>query len=90
MRVLGDLSDELRRSIDFYTSQSPGSDVVQLLIAGPGACIGQLNEFFSQRLGIAANAVDPLTVIGISVDTDISIQDRMAMSISLGLGLREI
>ncbi|MFM7886892.1 MAG: type IV pilus assembly protein PilM [Pseudanabaena sp.] len=90
MRVVGDLSDELRRSIDFYTSQSPGSDVVHLLIAGPGACIGQLNEFFSQRLGIAASAIDPLTVIGISVDEDIPIQDRMAMSVSLGLGLREV
>jgi type IV pilus assembly protein PilM len=90
MRVVGDLSDELRRSIDFYTSQSPGSDVVQLLIAGPGACIGQLNEFFSQRLGIAAIAVDPLTAIGVTVDGDIPIQERMAMSVALGLGLREV
>ncbi|PZO36005.1 MAG: pilus assembly protein PilM [Pseudanabaena frigida] len=90
MRVVGDLSDELRRSIDFYTSQSPGSDVVQLLIAGPGACIGQLNEFFSQRLGIAASAVDPLTAMGVSFDGDIPMHDRMAMSVSLGLGLREV
>lgn len=90
MRVVGDLSDELRRSIDFYTSQSPGSDVVQLLIAGPGACIGQLNEFFSQRLGIAAIAVDPLTAIGVAVDGDIPIEERMAMSVALGLGLREV
>ncbi len=90
MRVVGDLSDELRRSIDFYTSQSPGSDVVQLLIAGPGACIGQLNEFFSQRLGIAASAIDPLTAMGVTVDGDIPIHDRMAMSVSLGLGLREV
>ncbi|MBD2319529.1 type IV pilus biogenesis protein PilM [Phormidium tenue] len=90
MRVVGDLSDELRRSIDFYTSQSPGSDVVQLLIAGPGACIGQLNEFFSQRLGIAAVAVDPLTAVGVTVDGDIPIEERMAMSVALGLGLREV
>jgi type IV pilus assembly protein PilM len=90
MRVVGDLSDELRRSIDFYTSQSPGSDVVQLLIAGPGACIGQLNEFFSQRLGIAAIAVDPLTAVGVTVDTDIPMQERMAMSVALGLSLREV
>ena len=90
MRVVGDLSDELRRSIDFYTSQSPGSDVVQLLIAGPGACIGQLNEFFSQRLGIAAVAVDQLTAVGVTVDGDIPIEERMAMSVALGLGLREV
>jgi type IV pilus assembly protein PilM len=90
MRVVGDLSDELRRSIDFYTSQSPGSDVVQLLIAGPGACIGQLNEFFSQRLGVAAMAVDPIEAIGITVDGDIPIEERMCLSVALGLGLREV
>ncbi|HBC43866.1 MAG TPA: pilus assembly protein PilM [Pseudanabaena sp.] len=90
IRVVGDLSDELSRSIDFYTSQSPGSDVVQLLVTGPGACIGQLNEFFIQRLGIDTSVIDPLTTIGISVDEDIPIQDRMAMSVSLGLGLREV
>lgn len=90
MRVVGDLSDELRRSIDFYTSQSPGSDVVQLLIAGPGACIGQLNEFFSQRLGIAASAVDPIATMGITIDGEIPIQDRMSLSVVLGLGLREV
>ncbi len=90
MRAIGDLSDELRRSIDFYTSQSPGSDVVQLLIAGPGACIGQLNEFFSQRLGIAAIAVDPLTAVGVTVDGDMPIHERMALSVAIGLGLREV
>lgn len=90
MRVVGDLSDELRRSIDFYTSQSPGSDVVQLLIAGPGACIGQLNEFFSQRLGIAAAAIDPLMAVGVTVDGEMPIQERMALSVALGLGLREV
>ncbi|MCA6575726.1 MAG: type IV pilus assembly protein PilM [Pseudanabaena sp. M38BS1SP1A06MG] len=90
IRVVSDLSDELSRSIDFFTSQSPGSDVVQLLVTGPGACIGQLNEFFIQKLGINTSVIDPLTTIGISVDEDIPIQDRMAMSVSLGLGLREV
>jgi type IV pilus assembly protein PilM len=90
MRMVGDLSDELRRSIDFYTSQYPGSDVVQLLIAGPGACIGQLDEFFSQRLGIAAITVDPLSTIGVNVNEDIPMHERMALSVALGLGLREV
>ncbi len=89
LRVLGDLADELRRSIDFHTSQTPGSDVVQLLIVGPGACIGNLDEFFRQRLGIAAEQVDPLIALAIKSDKEIPIQDRLALSIALGLGVRE-
>ncbi len=88
-RVLGDLADELRRSIDFHTSQNAGSDVIQLLIVGPGACIGELSEFFSQRLGIAASQVDPIESLSISSDVEISRQDRMGMSIVLGLSVRE-
>jgi type IV pilus assembly protein PilM len=89
LRVVGDLADELRRSIDFYTSQASGSDIVQLLLAGPGACIGQLNEFFSQRLGIAAMPVDPLSSLSVSTDKDISFEERVGLSVALGLGIRE-
>jgi type IV pilus assembly protein PilM len=89
LRVLGDLADELRRSIDFHTSQTQGSDVVQLLIVGPGACIGNLDEFFRQRLGIAAEQVDPINALSIKSDKEIPIQDRLALSIALGLGVRE-
>jgi type IV pilus assembly protein PilM len=89
LRVLGDLADELRRSIDFHTSQTAGSDVVQLLLIGPGACIGQLNEFFGQRLGIAAMPVDPIAALSISSDQEISSPERLGLSVALGLGIRE-
>ncbi|WP_338038311.1 type IV pilus assembly protein PilM [Neosynechococcus sphagnicola] len=45
MRVLGELADELRRSIDFYLNQGENLEVAQLLLAGPGASIGQLDDF---------------------------------------------
>ncbi len=88
-RVLGDLADELRRSIDFHTSQNAGSDVIQLFIVGPGACIGELGEFFSQRLGISASQVDPMEALSISSDIEIPKHERMGMSIVLGLSVRE-
>jgi type IV pilus assembly protein PilM len=90
LRVLSDLGDELRRSIDFYTSQTPGADVTQLLIGGPGAAIDQLDEFFSQRLGITANQVDPLVALSVTVDREYSRGERMSMAVVLGLGLREV
>ena len=37
------------RSIDFYLNQGDEMEVAQLLLAGPGASIGQLDEFFAQR-----------------------------------------
>ncbi|MCA1903479.1 MAG: type IV pilus assembly protein PilM [Cyanobacteria bacterium KgW148] len=90
LRVLSDLGDELRRSIDFYTSQTVGADVTQILIGGPGAAIDQLDEFFSQRLGITANQVDPLVALSVTSDRDYSRGERMSMAVVLGLGLREV
>ena len=58
LRVLGELSDELRRSIDFYLNQGDEMEVAQLLLAGPGASIGQLDEFFAQRLSLPASQID--------------------------------
>ncbi|MFN3362116.1 MAG: type IV pilus biogenesis protein PilM [Pseudanabaenaceae cyanobacterium] len=90
LRVLSDLADELRRSIDFYTSQTVGADVVQVLVSGPGAAIEQLDEFFSQRLGITASQVDPLNALSVTPDQEYSKGVRMSMAIVLGLGLREV
>jgi type IV pilus assembly protein PilM len=90
LRVVGDLADELRRSIDFYTNQSSGSDVAQIFLVGPGACINQLDDYLSQRLGIEAEPIDPLSALSVSVDRELSMEERYGMSIALGLGVREV
>ena len=51
VRVLGELTDELRRSIDFYLNQSENLEVAQIFLAGPGGGLQQIDEFFTQRLG---------------------------------------
>lgn len=89
LRVLGDLADELRRSIDFYLNQDENLEVAQLLIAGPGACLGQLDEFFSQRLSLPASQIDPLSNSSIEVGDEIEDIQRPSMGVVLGLGLRE-
>lgn len=90
LRVLGELSDELRRSIDFYLNQGEDMEVVQLLLAGPGSVIGSLDEFFTQRLGIAASVIDPVDSLAIQMETDLSPAQRSGLATVLGLGLREI
>ena len=89
LRILGELADELRRSIDFYLNQGNNLEVAQLLLAGPGGSIGQLDEFFSQRLSLPASQVDPVGAISLETDQEISPVQRPSLGVVLGLGLRE-
>lgn len=90
LRVLGELSDELRRSIDFYLNQGEDMEVAQLLLAGAGSAIGNIDEFFAQRLGLPTSAIDPLESLAIEVEEDLSPEQRSGLATVLGLGLREI
>lgn len=88
IKVLSDLADELRRSVDFYINQSDGLEIAQLLLTGPGAAIGQLDEFFMQRLAMPATQIDPINTLALEVDQDISPEQRASLGVAIGLGLR--
>ncbi|MGK7945657.1 MAG: type IV pilus assembly protein PilM [Microcystaceae cyanobacterium] len=90
MRVLGELTDELRRSINFYLNQSEDLEVVQLLLAGPGGGIVQLDEYLTQRLSLPTMQVDPVTALSIESDEEIPAVQRPGLGTVLGLGLREV
>ena len=90
MRVLGELADELRRSIDFYLNQSNNLEVAQLLLAGPGGGIGQLDEFFTARLSLPTTQVDPVAALSLEVSEEIAPVQRPGLGVVLGLGLREV
>lgn len=89
LRILGELADELRRSIDFYLNQGENLEVAQLLVAGPGASIGRLDEFFTQRLSLPCSPIDPVSTMGLEVTEDIPDSMRPGLGVILGLGLRE-
>ena len=89
LRILGELSDELRRSIDFYTNQGENLEVAQLLLAGPGAAIGQIDEFFTQRLSLPCSLIDPVEILSLETTADIPASLRPGLGVVLGLGLRE-
>jgi type IV pilus assembly protein PilM len=90
LRVLGELSDELRRSIDFYLNQGEDMEVAQLLLAGPGASIGQLDEFLAQRLSLPASQIDPISALSLEVAEEIPEGQRAGLATVIGLGLREV
>jgi type IV pilus assembly protein PilM len=90
IRVLNELTDELKRSINFYLNQSEDLEVVQLLLAGPGGGLTQLDQYLTQRLGIATTQLDPLGVLALGGEHDIPSVQRPGLGTVLGLGLREI
>jgi len=90
IRVLGELADELRRSIDFYLNQGENQEVAQLLLAGPGGGLGQLDEFFSQRLNIVTTQVDPVEALSLEIGEEVSPIERAGLGVVLGLGMREV
>ncbi len=91
LRVLGELTDELRRSIDFYLNQSENLEVAQILLAGPGGGLQQLDEFFTQRLSLPTTQIDPIGALSLEVDIDKYPQvQRSGLAIVLGLGMREV
>jgi type IV pilus assembly protein PilM len=91
LRVMGELIDELRRSLDFYLSQSENLEVAQILLAGPGGGLVNLDEFFQQRVNIPTIQIDPVAALSLEVDEKkIPLGQRPGLGIVLGLGMREI
>ena len=89
-KVLAELADEVRRSIDFYLNQFEDLEVAQLLLTGSGAAIGQIDDFFMQRLSLPASKVDPIEILALETEIEIPPEQRCGLGIVLGLGLREV
>lgn len=90
LRVLAELTEELRRSINFYVNQPNEVEVAQLLLAGPGSAIGQLDEYFTQKLSLATIKVDPIAALPLVVDQEINAVERAGLGTVIGLGMRSI
>ncbi|MEL6930748.1 MAG: type IV pilus assembly protein PilM [Cyanobacteria bacterium J06600_6] len=89
LKILGELTEELSRSINFYINQSEDLEIAQLLLAGPGAGISQVDEFFTQKLNLPTVKVDPIATLGLDTSQDIAQRHRPGLGIVLGLGMRD-
>jgi type IV pilus assembly protein PilM len=91
MRVLGELTDELRRSVDFYLNQAENLEVAQIILAGPGGGLDNLTEFFTQRLSLPTIQLDPVQALSLQIDeAKYPSLQRSGLGIVLGLGMREV
>ena len=89
LKIVGELSEELSRSINFYINQSEDLEIAQLLLAGPGAGISQIDEFFTRKLNLPTMKVDPIAALALDVSQNISPKDCPSLGIVLGLSMRE-
>ena len=89
LKILGELTEELSRSINFYINQSEDLEIAQLLLAGPGAGIKQVDEFFTQKLNLPTMKIDPIAALGVDLSQEIAPRHRPGLGIVLGLGIRE-
>jgi type IV pilus assembly protein PilM len=89
LKVLGELTEELSRSINFYINQSEDLEIAQLLLAGPGGGINQVDEFFTQKLNLPTMKIDPIASLALETSQDIAPKHRPGLGIVLGLGMRE-
>jgi type IV pilus assembly protein PilM len=88
-RVLGELTDEVRRSIDYYLDQSEDLEVVQMLLAGPGAGIGEIDRFFNQSINLPTTPIDPVEALSLETSEEIILPQRPGLGTVLGLALKE-
>ncbi len=59
------------------------------MLAGPGAGIKQVDEFFTQKLNLPTIKVDPIATLGLDLSQEIAPRHRPGLGIVLGLGMRE-
>lgn len=58
--IFSDVADELSKSLDFYRSQVGDVKVDQIILAGPGCMVPQLDQYFFNKLNIKTVVCDPM------------------------------
>jgi type IV pilus assembly protein PilM len=88
--TLGNLTNEVRRSIQFFENQPNGKPVQRVAIGGGSANLKNLDQYLARELALSVEIVDPLRSISIGGDVDKRKLERARslLGVSVGLGLR--
>ena len=89
--VLGNLTNEVRRSIQFYENQPNGKPVQRLAMGGGMSMMKNLDQYLSGELGLQVEVIDPLRSITVpKKDSDRKRLEavRPLLGVAVGLGLR--
>ncbi|MEM6445794.1 MAG: type IV pilus assembly protein PilM [Cyanobacteria bacterium J06642_2] len=88
-RVLTELAEEIQRSIDFYANQENSATVSQILLAGSGTIVRQIDLFFSQQLNLTVQLANPLSGVTLPASVEVPEERQAAVGVAIGLGMRE-
>jgi type IV pilus assembly protein PilM len=58
--IFGDIADELSKSLEFYRSQVGDVKMDQIILAGPGCMVPNLDQFFMNKLNVRTVISDPM------------------------------
>ncbi len=84
------LATEIPRTTNYYRSQHNGNAPKRVLLAGGGANLPYVKEFFEEKLRMPVEFFNPLSAIqvGSGVDTDALSKEAHTLGELIGLGLR--
>lgn len=89
--TLGNLTAEIRRSIQFFENQPNGKPIQRVIIGGGSANLRNLDQYLGRELGLPVEVVDPVRSIlftGSEADRSKLERSRNLLGVSIGLGLR--
>ena len=87
--IMTRLQAEISRSVNFYRSQQGGGAPVKLYLTGGTALLPQVDQFFSEALGIEVEFFNPFDFIGVgsAVDQEALGSDGALLAPTAGLAL---
>jgi type IV pilus assembly protein PilM len=90
MPVLNKLLGEIRRSFDFYETQSRKKTVERIVLTGGTARLKNLNRFLANKLGIPVEHMTPFRNVemGRGLDVERVTEQDSRLGICLGLAMR--
>jgi type IV pilus assembly protein PilM len=90
--ILNKLLGEIRRSFDYYETQSRKKTVERVILCGGSAKLKNLNRFLAGKLGVPVEHFGVFRNIEMSKNIDVEQQSdkELYLGVCLGLALRQL
>ena len=90
---LGELVNEVRRSLEYYASRYPDAGVQRIVLIGGGARLPNMDVLLTQEIGVPSMVHNPLAHVALQakgLPNGFVDQNGSAFAVALGLALRDL